>query len=313
MTYSKLANRAATRSVLEDHGLEAKYQLGQNFLVDDGVVGDICELADLQPDDAVLEVGPGIGTLTCALLPRCAALVAVEADRDMQGPLAFSTADYSERFALVLDDATRVQPSALESALAGLYSRSAAYRRDPSDPDARPLRRLPNRWVSNLPYAVAATLVLRYFEQWDFIEDAVVMVQSEVADRICADPGSKIYGAYTLKLRLYARVVGRVQVPARSFYPAPHVESAVVRLERLPESERLASEEAREVASVVDAAFAQRRKTIRNSMSAAKRWTKERLDAAFEACGIDPAARAETFDLPTFVALTRALRDQGGR
>ena len=312
MTYSKLANRAATRSVLEDHGLEAKYQLGQNFLVDDGIVGDICELADLRPDDAVLEVGPGIGTLTCALLPRCAALVAVEADRDMQGPLAFTTADYSERFALVLDDATRVQPSALEGALAGLYSRGAAYR-DLSASGAKPLRKLPNRWVSNLPYAVAATLVLRYFEQWDFIEDAVVMVQSEVADRICADPGGKIYGAYTVKLRLYARVVGRVQVPARSFYPAPHVESAVVRLERLPESERLAPEEAREVASVVDAAFAQRRKTIRNSMSAAKRWTKERLDAAFGACGIDPAARAETFGLPAFVALTRALRDRGGR
>ncbi len=296
MPHSRLASVGATRSTLEEFGLSAKYALGQNFLVNDDVVGRIVALADLQPDDVVLEVGPGIGTLTTALLPQVAALVAVEADRDMVGPLAASTADYSERFALVQGDALKVVPDQLESALAALGRLG--------------VRPLPNRWVSNLPYAVAATLILKYFEQWDFIQDATVMVQSEVADRICAGPGSKIYGAYTLKLGLYARVAGRFQVPPSCFFPAPHVESSVIRLERIPEHERLGAQEAQFTATVIEAAFAQRRKTIRNSMAAAKLWSKEELDQAYEACGISPTARAETLDLAQFVALARALRKQ---
>lgn len=300
MPHSRLASVGATRATLEEFGLTAKYALGQNFLVNDDVVGRIVALADLHSDDVVLEVGPGIGTLTNALLPEVSAVVAVEADRDMVAPLATTTADYSERFALVQSDALKVAPSQLEDALGALIVAGS--------PEGCISRALPNRWVSNLPYAVAATLILKYFEQWDFIQDATVMVQSEVADRIYAEPGSKIYGAYTLKLRLYARVAGRFQVSPGCFFPAPHVESAVVRLERVPVEERLAPEEAQAVTEVIEAAFAQRRKTIRNSMSAAKLWSKERLDRAYEACGIAPTARAETLSLEHFVALTRALR-----
>ena len=294
MPHSRLASVGATRSTLEEFGLAAKYALGQNFLVNDDVVGRSVAMADLGPDDVVLEVGPGIGALTTALLPQVAAVVAVEADRDMARPLSSSTADYSERFALVQGDALKVTPEQLEAALAALGRPGA--------------RRLPNRWVSNLPYAVAATLILKYFEQWDFIQDATVMVQSEVADRICAEPGSKIYGAYTLKLRLYARVTGRFQVPPSCFFPAPHVERSVVHLERIPEDERLGAQEARFTAEVIEAAFAQRRKTIRNSMAAAKLWGKEELDRAYAACGIAPTARAETLGLDQFVALARALQ-----
>ena len=301
MAYSKLATPGAARALLGEFGLAAKYDLGQNFLVDDNVVGNICKLADLAPDDVVLEVGPGMGTLTCALLPRAAAVVAVEADADMRGPLAATTADYSERFALVQGDALKVTPDALAAALAPLCERARA--------DA-PVRALPNRWVSNLPYAVAATLILKYFQEWSFVEDATVMVQSEVADRICAEPGSKIYGAYTVKLQLFARVVGRFQVPCTCFYPAPHVESAVVRLARLPQGEAAAPEEAAACVRVVEAAFAQRRKTIRNSMAAAGVWSKEQLDAAYAACGISPTTRAETLALADFKALTRALGTQ---
>ncbi len=298
MPYSKTASPGATRSLLEEFGLAAKYDLGQNFLVDDGVVGRIVELAGLRSDDVVLEVGPGIGTLTSALLPRVAAVVAVEADADMRGPLSVTTADYSERFALVEGDAVRVGPERVSAALAELAGRGAA---------GGPVRALPNRWVSNLPYAVAATLILRYFQEWPFVEDATVMVQSEVADRICAGPGSKIYGAYTLKLALFARTVGRFQVAPSCFFPAPHVESSVVRLERVPAAEALPDGEARACIRVIEAAFAQRRKTIRNSMAASGAWSKDELDAAYEACGIAGTRRAETLDLAEFVALTRAL------
>ncbi len=302
MPHSKLASPSATRSLLSEFGLSAKYELGQNFLVNDDVVGKICDLAGIGPDDVVLEVGPGIGTLTSALLPRVAAVVAVEADADMRGPLSVSTADYSERFALVEGDALRVAPERIAAALAELSARGGMGACG---------RALPNRWVSNLPYAVAATLVLKYFQEWPFIENATVMVQSEVADRICAAPGSKIYGAYTLKLALFARVAGRFQVPPSCFFPAPHVDSAVVRLERLPAGEALPADEARACIRVIEAAFAQRRKTIRNSMAASGVWGKELLDEAYASCGIAPTCRAETLNLARFVELTRALASLG--
>ena len=298
MPYSKTASPSATRALLDEFGLSAKYALGQNFLVNDDVVGRICALANLHEDDVVLEVGPGIGTLTSALLPRVAAVVAVEADRDMAAPLSVTTADYSERFALVMGDALRVTPEQLSAALAALRTAGLA---------SRPLRELPNRWVANLPYAVAATLILKYFQDWEFIDDATVMVQSEVADRICAQPGTKIYGAYTLKLQLFARVAGRFQVAPSCFFPAPHVESAVVHLERVAPQERLTREEAARCIAVIDAAFAQRRKTIRNSLSSVGPWSKDQLDAAFAATGIAPGCRAETLDLAAFKALTQAL------
>lgn len=299
MPYSKTASPSATRALLDEFGLAAKYALGQNFLVNDDMVGRICELAHLQPADVVLEVGPGIGTLTSALLPRVRAVVAVEADRDMAQPLMATTADYSERFALVMGDALRVTPEQLRTALSALHNGGTTSK--------SAMRELPNRWVSNLPYAVAATLILKYFQEWSFIDDATVMVQSEVADRICARPGTKIYGAYTLKLQLFARVAGRFQVPPSCFFPAPHVESAVVRLERVASDERLDREEANHCIEVIDAAFAQRRKTIRNSMASVGPWPKEQLEAAFEEAGIAPTCRAETLDLAAFKALTRAL------
>lgn len=296
MPFSRLATPSATRGLLDEFGLSAKYSLGQNFLVDDGVVGGILELANLASDDVVLEVGPGIGTLTSALLPRASAVVAVEADDDMRGPLSVSCADYSERFALVMGDALRVTPQQVGRALAELRP--------------APARPMPNRWVANLPYAVAATLILKWLgsPDWDCLDSATVMVQSEVADRIAAKPGSKTYGAYTLKLQMHARVSGRFEVARTSFFPAPRVESAVIRLDRVSEDERLDAEEAHACAEVIEAAFSQRRKTIRNAMAGASYATKERLDAAFDAAGIAPTVRAETLELADFVRLTRALR-----
>ena len=148
--------------------------------------------------------------------------------------------------------------------------------------------------------------ILRNFEEFPSLESATVMVQAEVADRICALPGSKIYGAYTAKLALWACPAGRFEVGPGNFMPPPHVDSAVVRLDRggvpLPEGLSRA-----EVAIAIDAAFAQRRKTIRNSMSS-NGFDKEALDEAFAATGIAPNARAETLAPADFVRLAAALR-----
>lgn len=285
MTYSRLANIRETRAVLERFGLATKHRLGQNFLVNDEVIGRIVELADLGRDDVVLEVGPGIGTLTVAMLARVRAVCSIEADRELESVLAETCADHSEKFFLTMGDALRVGPQNLQA--------------DGALP-------LPNKFVSNLPYQVAATLILRNFEEFPGLESATVMVQAEVADRICALPGSKIYGAYTAKLALLARPAGRFEVGPGNFMPPPHVDSAVVRLDRggEPLPEGLSRDE---VATAIDAAFAQRRKTIRNSMGS-NGFDKEALDEAFAAAGIAPNARAETLAPSDFVRLAAALK-----
>lgn len=290
--YSYLANVRETKAVLEQHGLAAKHRLGQNFLVDDGVIGRILDLAELSLQDAVLEVGPGIGTLTVALLPRAGAVVAVEADSSLPAVLAETCAQDSERLAVVQGDALKVTPAQIGEALAGLGVAAALQE--------------PTKFVSNLPYQVAATVIMRAFETAPSIRRAVVMVQREVADRIGAAPGTREYGGYTAKLALLGEVTGRFEVGSQSFVPAPHVDSAVVRIDRIA----LATAETSRAFGVIDAAFAQRRKTIRNSMRA-RGFGADILDAAFLEAGIVPTTRAERLEPHEFVALTRALEARG--
>jgi 16S rRNA (adenine1518-N6/adenine1519-N6)-dimethyltransferase len=281
VTYSPLARPSETIAVLKRHGLATKKALGQHFLVDDNVVGRILALAAAQPNDVLLEVGPGIGTLTAALCARAGAVVAVERDADLLPVLAETTAG-CERLAIVRADAVAVSPGALA---------------EPFGP--------PVALVANLPYAVAATVVLRFFEEIPSLESATVMVQSEVADRMAAEPGSKQYGAYTVKLRLLARPAGRFPVSRSCFLPPPRVDSAVLRLERRPLAEDPAV--LGRAARAAEAAFAQRRKTIRNSLRASLGLDPAAIDAALEAAGIDGSARAETVAPSRYIALASAL------
>ncbi len=286
MSTSPLASPKATLEVLERHGLYTKKALGQHFLVDDNVVGRIIALADLAPDATVLEVGPGIGTLTVALCDAAGGVVAVERDPRLEPVLAETLAD-CDRFALVHADAVQV----------GIDEVS-----EPFGP--------PVALVANLPYAVAATVVLRFFEIMPSLEQATVMVQSEVADRMAGRPGTKDYGSYTVKLRLHARPAGRFQVAPGCFLPPPRVESAVIRLERAPlVSDPVLLERA---ARVADAAFAQRRKTLRNSLRAALGVPAGVLDEALAAAGIDGSLRAERLEPEAFVALAAALASASG-
>lgn len=281
MTTSPLASPGATRALLETYGLATKHRLGQNFLIDNHVIEKIMELASLSGDERVLEVGPGIGTLTLALLQEAAHVTSIEADAELE-PVLRTHALHHDSFSYIMGDALRVEPELIAEVSGGT----------------------PTVMVANLPYNVAATIILQFFQTMPELERAIVMVQKEVADRIAAHPGTKAYGAYTVKLSLFAQVTGRFEVPPRCFSPAPHVDSAVVRLERVA-GEGLAVSRAF-VAQVVDAAFAQRRKTIRNSMSSSG-FDKAALDAAFAACDIAPTARAETLDTAAFVRLACAL------
>lgn len=303
---SPLANPAATRDVLEEHGLATKHALGQNFLINDAILQKIVELAGLSEADDVLEVGPGIGTLSIALLKRAGRVVAVERDRDLPAVLKDTLDPWADRFALVSKDALDLTEDDVRTALSRCTSRGSQAANE-----------LPRKFVANLPYAVAATLVLDFFERFDWLESATVMVQKEVAERMCARPGTKNYGAYTVKLRLYAQAVGQFPVSPNNFFPPPHVDSAVIRLNRRPmldgAGNALSDEMVRAACTMADAAFASRRKTIANSfkMYFASRGNEGKafvgsIGALLDAAGIDAKRRGETLDMPEFIELARA-------
>jgi 16S rRNA (adenine1518-N6/adenine1519-N6)-dimethyltransferase len=284
VTHSRLATPSATIEVLKRRGLATKKSLGQHFLVDDNVVGRILELAALTGDETVLEVGPGLGTLTVALCEHAGAVVAVERDAQLLPVLAETTAGCA-RLAILRADAVSVEPEALSA---------------PYGP--------PSALVANLPYAVAATVVLRLFQQLPELSFATVMVQAEVADRMAASPGNKQYGSYTVKLRLLAAPAGRFTVPRTCFLPPPRVDSAVLRLERRP----LATDPVLMAAAsrLADAAFAQRRKTVRNSLRSTLGCDPALLDEALQQAGIDGSLRAEMLEPERFLALAEAFPEQ---
>lgn len=300
---SWLANQRATKETLERFGLATKYRLGQNFLVQDHVIEKIVQLAEVQPTDVVVEVGPGLGTLTVALLDRARAVCSLEADSELEQVLAVTCKEpHPDSFALVMGDALAITPQKLAEAYSALPAVTQS---------AVPVAPMPTKFVSNLPYQVAATLILKFFQELPSLERAVVMVQAEVADRIAAKPSTKAYGAYTAKLSLFAQVTGRFEVGPGNFMPPPRVNSAVVRLDRTQArnpltSKLLSEEELLHTMSVIDAAFAQRRKTIRNSMSASG-FNKDKLDQAFLATGIAPTVRAEVLTSQDFICLAAAL------
>lgn len=280
MTTSRLATPSATRAVLEEHGLSLKKSLGQHFLIDDNIVTKILGLARVDATTPVLEIGPGIGTLTVALCAAAGAVVAVERDADLL-PVLEDVAAQCGNLSIVRADAVAVDPSVLVTPLGP-----------------------PSALVANLPYAVAATVVLRMFEELPSLQSATVMVQAEVAERMAASPGRKDYGAYSVKLRMYATPAGNFDVPRTCFMPPPRVDSRVLRLERAvhpsdPETRRI-------TARLVEAAFAQRRKTIRNSVLASTGWSGGVFDEALSESGIDGRRRAETLSVDEFVSLASA-------
>lgn len=303
---SPLATPKATKAVLEAHGLDTKYSLGQNFLVNDAILRKIVDLAQTCPQDYVLEVGPGAGTLTIALLKTAGRVVSVERDPDLPQVLERTLRPWSDRFALIGKDAVELALRDLEALAPDDFGRT-----------------LPNKLVANLPYAVAATVVLGYFQEFGFIDSATVMVQKEVADRMCAQKGTKNYGAYTVKLHLYAQPAGRFSVGPGNFFPPPRVDSAVLRLDRVQtvddQGNVLSAAQLADVCTVADAAFANRRKTIANSFKTyfAGRGSTgarvlEQLSQLLDAAGIDPRRRGETLDQTEFIRLGAAYRELVG-
>ena len=266
-------------------GVRPAKRLGQNFVVEPGTVRRIAALAALRPDDEVLEVGPGLGSLTLALLEAGpAGVIAVEVDPALAGELPHTIA-------------------ARAPGLAGRLTVIAGDALDVTEPD---LPAVPSVLVANLPYNVAVPVVLHLLAALPSLDRGLVMVQAEVADRMCAPPGSRVYGAPSVKLAWYAAARPAGTVSRSVFWPVPNVDSRLVAFTRHDPPEGPAGRG--EVFAVVDAAFGQRRKTLRAARAG---WAGSAPEAArlLRAAGIDPGARGESLSVAEFarLAATRTI------
>jgi 16S rRNA (adenine1518-N6/adenine1519-N6)-dimethyltransferase len=253
----------------------AKKQLGQHFLADDNILGVIGRLAELQADDVVLEIGPGLGVLTTYIADRVARVHAVELDRSLEPQLRERLAG-RPNVELQFGDALQLDLAA-------------------AAPDARKL-------VANLPYNVATPIVVESLDGLPQLELWCVMVQREVADRLFAQPSTKAYGAVSVLVQLTTERTGFHPVGRTVFRPQPNVDSALVAFRRIG----LPADYPR-VKRVVEAAFAHRRKTLANSLELTGAATRAETVRALEGIGRAPASRAEELAPPDFVALARAL------
>ncbi|GGD22079.1 ribosomal RNA small subunit methyltransferase A [Nocardioides daphniae] len=257
-------------------------QRGQNFVIDPNTVRRIVRESGITGDDVVIEVGPGLGSLTLALLEVARRVVAVEVDPLLAELLPETIADYApdqaSRFEVVLADALRITevPGPAPTAL-----------------------------VANLPYNVSVPVLLHMMALLPSLERGLVMVQSEVADRLAATPGSKVYGIPSIKASWYADVRRAGAIGRNVFWPAPNVDSGLVAWTRREPPATTATRE--QVFGVVDTAFAQRRKTLRSTLKSLVDGSGERAEAALVAAGVDPQARGETLVLDDFVRITEAL------
>ncbi len=271
---------------LKEMGIFPKRNLGQNFLIDKKVAQEIVGLAPLEPDDIVVEIGPGRGALTFLMVPRVKRVVAVEVDRRM--------VDYLSDKGKGRRSLAVVPRDALQFDFLGLAQEAG--------------RKL--KVVANLPYNISTPIIFRLLECRGVLAHLTLMLQQEVAQRITSPPGSRNYGSLSIFAQLYTSPEILLRVPPHAFYPPPKVESAVVGFEIL-EHPRVEIGDRGFFQGVVRASFAQRRKTILNSLknSPLALGSREEIKEVLEAVGIDPRRRAETLDLVEFKRLADTLRE----
>ncbi|MBI9114665.1 16S rRNA (adenine(1518)-N(6)/adenine(1519)-N(6))-dimethyltransferase RsmA [Sanguibacter suaedae] len=284
-TPGALLGPAQIRDLAGRLGVRPTKTLGQNFVHDAGTVRKIVRSAGLTPGQRVVEVGPGLGSLTLGLLEADVSVVAVEIDPVLAAQLPLTVRetapDRADRLDVVLQDALTVTEL-------------------PGPP--------PTALVANLPYNVAVPVLLTFLERFDSLERVLVMVQAEVADRLAAPPGSRTYGIPSVKAAWYATARRTATIGRSVFWPVPNVDSALVLLERRPAPVTLASRQ--RVFAVVDAAFAQRRKTLRGALAQIA-GSPAAAQAALEAAGVDPGARGERLTVEEFARIAEALDAAG--
>jgi len=281
-----LLGPAEVRRLAATLGIRPTKQLGQNFVIDPNTVRRIVRAAAVGPDDVVVEVGPGLGSLTLALLPEAARVVAVEVDPVLAGAL----------------------PGTVRERAPQLTDRLEVVAADALTVTALPPGPAPTAVVANLPYNVAVPVLLHLLATFDSVRRLLVMVQAEVAERLAAGPGSKIYGVPSVKARWYCDVRRAGSIGRSVFWPVPNVDSALVSLVRHRPPETTVARD--QVFAVVDAAFAQRRKTLRSAL-AGLAGSSAAAERALLSAGVDPRARGESLTVEQFARIAESIPDLG--
>lgn len=282
----KLSNPQRTIEVIKKYEFCFQKKFGQNFLIDGHVLDKIIAGAGVTKDDMVLEIGPGIGTMTQYLAESAGKVVAVEIDRNLLPILQETLADY--------DNVKVIHADVLSLDLEKLVQEENGGR--------------PIKVVANLPYYITTPIIMALFEQHVPLANVTVMVQKEVAARMKSGPGSKDYGALSLAVQYYAEPYIVANVPCNCFMPRPNVDSAVIRLTRYEEPPVQVNDE-KMLFKIIRASFNQRRKTLQNGLnnSSELNFTKDQIAAAIAEAGFSPSVRGEALTLEQFAKLTDIL------
>lgn len=282
----KLSNPQRTIEVIKKYEFCFQKKFGQNFLIDGHVLDKIIAGAGVTKDDMVLEIGPGIGTMTQYLAEAAGKVVAVEIDRNLLPILQETLSDY--------DNVKVIHADVLSLDLEKLVQEENGGR--------------PIKVVANLPYYITTPIIMALFEQHVPLANVTVMVQKEVAARMKSGPGSKDYGALSLAVQYYAEPYIVANVPCNCFMPRPNVDSAVIRLTRYEEPPVQVKDE-KMLFTIIRASFNQRRKTLQNGLnnSSELNFTKDQIAAAIAAAGFSPSVRGEALTLEQFARLTDIL------
>ena len=280
----RLSSHSATMDVVKKHGFKFTKSLGQNFLIDDNIIDKIVDGAGAGPGDKIIEVGPGIGTLTRELASRADKLMTVEIDRNLIPILADTLGDYN--------NVKIVNEDIIKADIRGLIDENL---------DGGPVK-----LVANLPYYITTPIIMRFLEEDINVTDIVVMVQKEVAERMNAQPGGKDFGALSVAVQYYCDTEIVAKVPRHLFVPQPNVDSIVIALRVRPERKYKLDDEAL-FFRVVKAAFGQRRKTLLNSISSMGTLSKDGVKEALLEAGIDEKRRGETLSLDEFALLSNTI------
>ena len=283
---SELSNFKNTQEIIKKHNFSIQKKYGQNFLIDEHVLNKIISAAELTEDDYVIEIGPGIGTMTECMAPECRHVTAIEIDKELI-PILSETLSGFDNVDIINEDVLKVDLNKL-----------IAERNDNK----------PVKVVANLPYYITTPIIMSLLENKIPIDTITVMVQKEVADRMMVGPGTKDYGALSLAVQYYAKPYIVANVPMNCFIPRPNVASAVIRLTCHKEPPVTVKDE-KLMFNLIRASFNQRRKTLINGISnfSGLSFTKEQVAMALNSIGLSENIRGEALDLEKFAKLSDAL------
>lgn len=287
---AELGNRRSTTEIIQKYQFAFQKKFGQNFLIDGNILDKIIDSADITKQDCVLEIGPGIGTMTQSLAKEAGEVIAVEIDRNLI-PILHDTLAAYDNVTIINEDILKVDINRLAQEHNG----------------GRPIK-----VVANLPYYITTPIIMALFEKHVPLQSVTIMVQKEVADRMRVGPGTKDYGALSLAVQYYARPEIITNVPAACFMPRPNVDSTVIRLTRYEKPPVEVRDEER-LFAIIRASFNQRRKTLANGLANAVGLgvSRAQVEEALMEMGLPSATRGETLTLERFAELTNRLTEEG--